>query len=95
MPTTRCPVVRPQASKYGPLVNDYHSFEGNTMRAVCRHCGQTRKECQTAKHDRFWGEGMEAAAGRAPPHERFDAPLNPDRWASVTSLISPAQRSLI
>jgi hypothetical protein len=83
MSTSRCPIVRPQTSKYGPKFNDYHSFDGNTMRATCRHCGQTRKQCQTAEHDRFWGEDMDAAAGRAPPHERFHAPRDPQRWPSV------------
>lgn len=90
MPTSRCPVVRPQTSKYGPLINDYHSFEGNTMRATCRHCGQTRREAQIRDYDRYGGED---AAGRAPPHERFDAPpMNPDRWASVTALL-PIRRT--
>ena len=89
MPTSRCPIVRPQTSKYGPRVNDYHSFDGNTMRAVCRHCGQTRRQAQCKEFDRFWDEDSDAAAGRPPPHERFDAaPPNPARWASVTSLLS-------
>jgi len=87
MPTSRCPIVRPQTSKYGPLVNDYHSFEGNTMRAVCRHCGQTRKACQTTQHDRFYSDDMDAAAGRAPPHERFDAVTVPTRWDSVMAAL--------
>lgn len=95
MPTSRCPIVRPQTSKYGPLVNDYHSFEGNTMRAICRHCGQTRKQAQARENDRFWSDDPDASAGRPPPHERFETPLSPERWASVTALLSPSQRSLI
>lgn len=85
MPTSRCPIVRPQASKYGPLVNDYHSFDGNAMRAVCKHCGQTRRACQIREFDRYNGGGY----GDPPPHERFNAaPPNPERWASVTSLLA-------
>lgn len=87
MATSRCPVVRPQTSKYGPLVNDYHSFDGNAMRALCRHCGQSRRQAQTTQHDRFYSDDMESAAGRPPPHERFEAPLYPDRWAGVTHLL--------
>jgi hypothetical protein len=87
MPTSRCPVIRPQAAKYGPKVNDYHSFQGNRMSAICRHCGQTRRQAQSSQHDRFWGEDMDAAAGRPPPHERFDSVTMPTQWTSIIGFL--------
>lgn len=88
MPTSRCPIVR--LGYLGKHVNDYHSFQGNTVSAICRHCGQTRRQAQSSQHDRFWGDDMDEAAGRPPPHERFDsAPPNPNRWAFVTRLLTP------
>lgn len=96
MPTSRCPIVRPQFGWAGArgFTTDYHSWPKDG--GPCRFCGQPRKQTKTTQHDRFWGEDEQSVAGRAPPHERFDAaPLKPDRWASVTSLLQPPQRSLI
>lgn len=86
MPISRCPVVR--LGYLGKHVNDYHSFQGNVMSAVCKHCGQTRRQSQASQHDRFWDDDMDAAAGRPPPHERFDTvPKSPYRWNNITTIL--------
>lgn len=70
MPTSRCPVVRPQKPPYQWKTTDYHDWTDGT--GFCRFCGQARKETQVdvLLRERHWDDED------APP---------PFAWPSVMS----------
>lgn len=101
MPTTRCPVVRPQAGSYGVIgfTTDYHDWSGDGGR--CKFCGVLRADAQTKAETRpRWSDWRGAEAhdaerefGLVMSMRRVREGLlpyspSPDRWASVTALLA-------
>lgn len=99
MATSRCPIVRPQAGYFGAqgFTTDYHDWRGEG--GCCKFCGVSRRDARTdvEMRPRLGWRGLEvdraerelqailAARPRrdGPPHTP-----DPERWASVTSLLA-------
>lgn len=99
MPTSRCPVVRPQAGAYGVsgFTTDYHDWSGDA--GSCKFCGVSRAGAQVKvevrprlgwrgieadRAEREFGDIMAARPYRSP----IPYTPNPERWANVTSLLA-------
>lgn len=98
MPTTRCPVVRPQAGSYGArgFTTDYHDWSGDG--GCCKFCGVLRRNAHTKveARPRLGWRGLETYRAERefeeimasrPRREGLPYSPNPDRWASVTQLL--------
>lgn len=98
MPTSRCPVVRPQAEPYGSrgFTTDYHDWHGEAGR--CKFCGVSRTAARTTVEERplrLGWQGLEVDRVRREFEQILVArqadgvPYSPDpnRWANVIQLM--------
>lgn len=98
MPTSRCPIVRPQAGTYGArgFTTDYHDWRGDS--GCCKFCGVSRASAQVkveSRPRRGW-RGLEVFQAEQEleqilaerPRSLIPFTPNPERWASVTSLLA-------
>lgn len=99
MPTSRCPIVRPQAEPYGSqgFTTDYHDWRGEA--GYCKFCGVSRRDARTdvETRPRHGWRGLEvdraerefqAILAARPRLDGLPHTPNPERWASVTSLLA-------
>lgn len=107
MPTSRCPIVRLQSGWAGAqgFTTDYHSWP--KAGGPCAFCSVSRRDANVgaeARPTRLGWEGVEVDRVRREWEQilvaRPPASLLPNspflhRWVSVTSLLTPPQRSLI
>lgn len=101
MPTSRCSVVRPQAEPYGSrgFTTDYHDWKGPG--GSCKFCGVSRAGAQVdvETRPRLEWRGLEVYQAEQefeqilaarPPRPAIHYTPNPERWASITRLLTAA-----
>lgn len=98
MPTSRCPIVRPQSGSYGArgFTTDYHDWSGDG--GHCKFCGVSRAGAKVdiETRPRLGWRGLEVFQAEQEleqilserPRSLIPYTPNPDRWGNITRLLA-------